>query len=136
MPPLRDRPDDIHFLVEHFLQQSKIKARFSDTAMRFLQYQPWPGNIRQLYNCVIAAAAMAEGSIIGVRDIELVLRPSRNVTITNSEQLCNIAELLQETERAHMLKALDRTNGHAANAAKMIGMSKSTFSEKRKRYGI
>ena len=136
LPPLRDRPDDIPLLVEHFLQQSKIKAQFSDTALQFLLYQPWPGNVRQLQHCVVAAAAMAEGGTIGVRDIELVLRPDHHFTAADGEQLCNIAELLKETERAHMLKALDRTNGHAAHAAKLIGMSKSTFSEKRKRYGI
>lgn len=136
LPSLRDRPDDIPLLVEHFLQQSNINARFSDTALQFLLHQPWPGNVRQLQHCVAAAAAMAEGNIIGVRDIEIVLRTDRNISTAKGEQLCNISELLKETERAHMLKALDRTNGHAAHAARLIGMSKSTFSEKRKRYGI
>lgn len=136
LPPLRDRPDDIPLLVEHFLQQAKIKVHFSETALQFLLHQHWPGNIRQLQHCVIAAAAMAEGDTIGVRDIELVLRPARHSAAADSEQLGNVAELLKETERAHMLKALDRTNGHATDAAKLIGMNKSTFSEKRKRYGI
>lgn len=136
LPPLRDRSDDISLLVEHFLQQVKIKVQFSETAMQYLLHQPWPGNIRQLRHCVIAAAAMAEGDTIGVRDIELVLRPDCRSATTDGEQLGNIAELLKETERAHMLKALDRTNGNAAQAANLIGMSKSTFSEKRKRYGI
>lgn len=136
LPPLRDRLDDIPLLVEHSLQQTKITKQFSETAMQFLLHQPWPGNIRQLQHCVIAAAAMAEGDTIGVRDIELVLRPDRRSGATDAEQVGNVAELLKETERAHMLKALDQTNGHAAQAAKLIGMSKSTFSEKRKRYGI
>ena len=79
---------------------------------------------------------MAEGDTIGVRDIELVLRPNRRAAATDAEQLENVAELLKETERAHMLRALDQTNGNAAQAAKLIGMSRATFSEKRKRYGI
>jgi DNA-binding NtrC family response regulator len=136
LPSLRDRSDDIPLLVEHFLKQSKMKARFSETALQFLRHQPWPGNVRQLQHCVIAASAMAEGDIIGVRDIELVLRPNRSSAATDDEPLRSVVELLKETERAHMLKALDRTRGHAAQAAEMIGMSKSTFSEKRKRYGI
>ena len=136
LPPLRDRTDDIPLLVEHFLQQAKIEMQFSETAMQFLLHQPWPGNIRQLKHCITAAAAMAEGDTIGVRDIELVLRPDRRSAAAEGEPLGGIAELLKKTERAHMLKALAQTNGHAAQAAELIGMSKSTFSEKRKRYGI
>lgn len=136
LPPLRQRPDDIPLLVAHFLQQTKIAKEFSETAMQFLMHQPWPGNIRQLQHCVIAAAAMAEGDAIGVRDIEPVLRPDRRPGAADGGQLGNIAEILKETERAHMIKALDQTGGHAARAAELIGMSKSTFSEKRKRYGI
>jgi transcriptional regulator with GAF, ATPase, and Fis domain len=136
LPPLRDRSDDIPLLVEHFLEQAKLRTRFSEPAMQFLTQQPWPGNIRQLQHCVIAAAAMAEGDTVDVRDIEVVLRLNRRPAPADDDQIGNIAGLLKQTERAHMLKALSRTNGHAAQAAQLIGMSKAAFSEKRKRYGI
>lgn len=136
VPALRDRPDDIPLLVEHFLQQAKIDAQFSETAIQYLLHQPWPGNIRQLEHCVVAAAAMAEDKTIGIRDIEMVLRPDHCSTANDSAPLGTISEVLKETERAHMLKALDRTNGNGAQAAKLIGMSKTTFSERRKRYRI
>ncbi|MFQ5472985.1 MAG: sigma 54-interacting transcriptional regulator, partial [Dehalococcoidia bacterium] len=136
LPSLRDRSDDIPLLVEYFLQQTETKAQFSETAIQFLCHQPWPGNVRQLQHCVIAAVAMAERDTIGVRDIELVVRPSRNAADIDGEKLGTVAELLKQTERAHMLRALDRSNGRAAAAAELIGMSKSTFSEKRRRYGI
>jgi transcriptional regulator with GAF, ATPase, and Fis domain len=136
VPALRERSDDIPLLVAHFLRQAKIDAQFSETALQFLLHQPWPGNIRQLQHCVVAAAAMAEDKTIGIRDIEMVLRPDHRSAANDGAPLGNIAALLKETERAHMLKALDRANGNGAQAAKLIGMSKTTFSERRKRYGI
>ncbi|MFW6107016.1 MAG: sigma 54-interacting transcriptional regulator [bacterium] len=136
LPPLRERPDDIPMLVEHFLNQAKMPARFSEAAMQFLMRQPLPGNVRQLQHCVVAAAAMAEADTIGVRDIELVLRSDRRPAQGESEDLGNVAEVLKKTECAHMIRALDRTKGNAAQAARLIGMSKASFSEKRKRYGI
>lgn len=136
LPPLRERRDDVDLLVTHFLEQAQIEAEFSETAIQFLRHQPWPGNIRQLQHCVIAAAALAEDKTIGIRDIEMVLRPHRRPSAEEEPALGNVAELLKETERSHMLKALDQARGNATQAAKLIGMSKTAFSEKKKRYGL
>ena len=136
LPPLRDRPDDIPLLVEHFLKQAGIRAKFSEAAMQFLLRQPWPGNIRQLQNCVLAASAVAECDTVSIQDIESVLKRRRPPPPAEDGEIGNVAEVLKQTERAHMLKALSRTNGNASQAAQLIGVSKAAFSEKRKRYGI
>ena len=136
LPPLRERCDDIPLLIEHFLSNAGLKSRFSDPAIRFLQSQPWPGNIRQLQYIVLAAAAMATQDIIAVRDIQDVMGIRYEVTQQSENGLQNVADYLAEKEKEHMLKALELTNGRATKAAELIGMAKSTFSERRKRYGI
>lgn len=136
LPPLRERRDDIPLLIEHFLLSADLKSRFSVPAMRFIQSQPWPGNIRQLQYIVQAAAAMATQDIIAVRDIQDVMGIRYEAAPTTESGLQNVAVFLAEKEKEHMLKALEITNGHATQAAELIGMAKSTFSERRKRYGI
>lgn len=114
LPPLRQRRDDIPLLVEYFLRLARLKPRFSAAAMQLLEEQRWPGNVRQLQYVVQATPPLAEAG----------------------GPLRNIAELLAETEKNHILRALEAAAGNGTRAAELIGMSKSTFAERRKRYGI
>ena len=70
------------------------------------------------------------------RDIQDVMGIRYEVTQQSENGLQNVADYLAEKEKEHMLKALELTNGRATKAAELIGMAKSTFSERRKRYGI
>jgi len=76
VPPLRERPDDILFLAEHFLehfahQYQKGALRFSPPARALMQEHDWPGNVRELHNRIMQAVILAEGSEIGLRELDL-----------------------------------------------------------------
>ena len=76
LPPLREREDDIRLLAQFFLhrfaeQAGKAGLAFDQEAMRALNRNPWPGNVRQLENCIRRAVIMAEGKRLTVRDLEL-----------------------------------------------------------------
>jgi two-component system NtrC family response regulator len=76
LPPLREREDDIRLLAHYFLQRfsghaGKAGLAFEPEAMRALSRNPWPGNVRQLENCIRRAVIMAEGKRLTVRDLEL-----------------------------------------------------------------
>ena len=137
LPPLRERRDDIPLLVEYFLRLARLKPRFSAAAMKLLQEQGWPGNVRQLQYVVQATAALAEGATITPGELRDVLGiAATRAPAEAGGPLRNIAELLAETEKNHILRALDAAAGNATRAAGLIGMSKSTFAERRKRYDI
>ncbi len=79
LPPLRERRDDILLLAQHFLEEMNQqfttadepgykKKKNSDKAKKFLKEQPWPGNIRELYNVILQAMVMAEGSVLKEND--------------------------------------------------------------------
>ena len=74
VPPLRERREDIPFLVEHFLEKSRLSLAVDDEAMRTLMRYRWPGNVRELQNVVEQIACLARGSTIGLADLPESLR--------------------------------------------------------------
>jgi transcriptional regulator with GAF, ATPase, and Fis domain len=69
VPPLRERPDDVVALAEHFLGQYGDNFTFSRDALKMLQCYAWPGNVRELQNVVNKVAVVADGHEIGVQDV-------------------------------------------------------------------
>jgi DNA-binding NtrC family response regulator len=69
IPPLRERPEDIPLLVEHFSRQLPVPKRFSPAALRALAGHDWPGNVRELHFAVERAGLLAEGELIDVGDL-------------------------------------------------------------------
>jgi len=135
LPPLRDRRNDIPMLARHFLPrfraiQEKEIADFSPDAMRLLLDHPWPGNVRELENTVEHAVVLARGGLIQPSDLPVqVLEPE---TADPGES----ARSLQDTEKGHLLEALDACKWNKAETARRLGIGRSTLYSKMKKYRI
>ena len=136
VPPLRERAEDIPLLASYFLHQSSRQAPrkvtgFDDRAMTLMARYPWPGNVRELRNCVERAVIMGSGEQIGQDDlpIELLMGPA--------DQSEGGSELsLEFLEKRQIRRVLARTAGNKVQAAKLLGIGRTTLYEKLKQYGI
>jgi DNA-binding NtrC family response regulator len=131
VPPLRERPEDIVALADHFLQSKCAEKHFSADALRALQAYSWPGNIRELRNLVAKAAMESESTEISAAEIQQELSG-------DSAKNKPVAAMggLEGMERQMVVKALENTGGHRAKAAEQLGISRRTLSRKLREYNI
>jgi two-component system response regulator HydG len=133
-PPLRERREDIPALVAAFIDResggTSTVTGISREAMQLLSKYPWPGNVRELSNYIYRAMALSEGPVIQVRDLPLELRQGA----AESDR----AELpkMQAAEKQAIVEALASTGGHRVEAAKLLGIAKTTLYKKLKDYGL
>jgi Nif-specific regulatory protein len=124
VPPLRDRGDDILLLARHFLRSSahKLGKRilgFDPDVMRVFMEYPWPGNVRQLENCVEWAVDMAEKPWIMVEDIDpLVLEGA------GEPRRLSLKELRRELDADQIRVALAASGGNVSQAARLLGTNR------------
>jgi DNA-binding NtrC family response regulator len=137
LPPLRERPEDIHPLVIHFIEHYKQKTgRFisgiSKDALQALITYEWAGNVRELENAIERAVALGSGPIVHVGDL-----PS-NLQYPTTERLPERNELLplEELERRAILRTLRETAGDKLAAARILGIGKTTLYRKLKQYNL
>ncbi len=133
VPPLRERPEDIVPIAEHFLQQTNPRSFFSGDALRVLQKYTWPGNVRELRNAVTKAAVLARDSEIRADDMVLG-RPTNGNGVEANGAVSSLPNL-DGMEKSAILKVLAQTNGHQQRAADLLGISRRTLSRKLKLYG-
>jgi len=133
VPPLRERPEDIVALAEHFLRLKAPGKNFSEQAISALLSHPWPGNIRELRNLVARVAMDSSGSELDFSRLTLALtgEPS-SLRQTASLPVSN----LDSMEEQMIIKALERTGGQRTLAAEQLGISRRTLSRKLKEYNI
>lgn len=134
IPPLRERSTDIHLLVQHFLkrfagEQGKHIRGFRSEAMRKLIDCPWPGNVRELENSVEHAVVLAKDSQIELKDL-----PTSLVDAPASES--NPVPTIIQSEERLIREVLDACNWNKTEAARQLGISRSTLYEKLKRLQI
>ena len=140
LPPLRDRKEDIPALANHFLSRFREKNRkdikdFSGKAMDLLIRYEWPGNIRELENCIERAVIMARGEVIAPADLPPPIQAlAQEKEASGPHFPAGIS--LQETERALILKTLEDTGGNRSRAAEILGINRRTLQIKLKEYGI
>jgi DNA-binding NtrC family response regulator len=121
LPPLRDRPAELEALAITFLPKS---ARLSPGARRAIERYPWPGNVRELKNTLWRAALLAEGADIEPRHLALPdPSPSNRSTPVS----------LADAEHAAIVAALDATDGNKLQAARRLGIARSTLLQKLRR---
>jgi len=140
LPPLRERPDDVPLLTEHFLSRmSKQRAGadyiISDAAMEALQNYDWPGNVRELENALERAAILsANTSLIDVNSLPArVVSPEPAPLVSERPPANPTLELI---ERAYILWVLQAEGGNKARAAEVLGIDPSTLYRKLNRYGL
>ena len=133
VPPLRERPEDIVALAEHFLSLKMPGKHFSERAISALLSHPWPGNIRELRNLVAKMAMESTGPEIDFSKLTAALtgHPS-GLRQTASMPVSN----LDSMEEQMIIKALERTGGQRTLAAEQLGISRRTLSRKLKEYNI
>jgi len=133
VPPLRERPEDIVALAEHFLRLKAAGKNFSSQAISALLSHPWPGNIRELRNLVARVAMESSGSEIGFAKVTAAISGEP----TALRQTASLpASNLESMEEQMIIKALERTGGQRALAAEQLGISRRTLSRKLKEYNI
>ncbi len=149
IPPLRDRPEDLHALIDRFLKRHGPERRISDAALTALKAYPWPGNVRELANTVEGLCLMAASDSIDVNDLPAKLRSSTNGDGKNGLSAPTATELasatpdeaaepvsMAEIERLHVERVLRHTGGKKAPAARILGVDVKTLASKIKKYGI
>ena len=133
VPPLRERPEDIVALAEHFLRLKNRNKSFSPQAISALLSHAWPGNIRELRNLVARMAMESTGVEIDFSKLsaELTGDPA-GMRQTASLPVAN----LDAMEEQMIIKALERTGGQRTLAAQELGISRRTLTRKLKEYNI
>jgi formate hydrogenlyase transcriptional activator len=137
VPPLRERTEDIPFLVRHFAQhfarlmKKQIDTISSDTMNALTRY-PWPGNIRELQNVIERAVILSPGKELKVPSTDLKPRLAENGSANDSLTL-------EEMERRHILAVLDQTNwvfSGPSGAAARLGIKRPTLQFRMRKLGI
>ena len=130
VPPLRERPDDIPVLVDHFVRKfslamNKRVNRVSPAAMELLQQQPWLGNVRELENAVERAMVVGQEPELQERDF----------IFKSTAPAATHGKTLEETERAHILRVLAECGDNQSRAAEVLDIDRVTLYHKLKKYG-
>lgn len=133
VPPLRERPADIRPLAYRFLRQwkelhRKPQVAFSAAALEALESYAYPANVRELRNIVEYAVVYGASPEILLQDLPPRLRGG---AIGATKKIS-----LEELERTYIAEVLDYTRGKKTLAASILGISRKTLLEKRKRYGL
>ena len=143
VPPLRERPDDIPLLVRHFVHQfgrrmgKTIETTPSDSMDALVRYD-WPGNIRELQNIIERAVIVTRGPVLNVAVGELTNRSAPS-PVAGPRTRKDIKFVLDETERQHILQALEEANWVIAGpngAAARLGMRRSTLHTRMQKLGV
>jgi formate hydrogenlyase transcriptional activator len=133
IPPLRERPEDIRSLVHHFAitYAERMQKRITGIAEEFMvavMRHSWPGNIRELQNCIERSVILTTGAVLNGPLPELTSTSELSAPVT-----------LEEAERSHILEILRQTDGLVGGrngAAVLLGMPRTTLIAKMKRLGI
>jgi DNA-binding NtrC family response regulator len=136
LPPLRDRREDIPFLIAHLLEavtrDLRLPARsITPEAVVALQAYDFPGNVRELRNLLERAAILARGSRIDVRDL-----PPLAPSVAASEADGGLRAQLEHLERTLVARALADAGGVQAEAARRLGLSRSHLAYRLRRLGL
>jgi DNA-binding NtrC family response regulator len=144
IPPLRARREDIDALADFFLQKfarelNKPRLSISEEARALLREYPWPGNIRELQNCIERAAILCNGSRVEAADLSVtagggddLLRDALDLSGTLSEAT---ERATRSVEKIKIVEALQQTASRN-EAARLLGISARTLGAKMKEYGL
>ncbi len=137
LPPLRSRPEDIPPLVQHFLSDlcrmaGRPRLEVDPELMRFFETYEWPGNVRQLRNCLESMVVMAADATLSVDD----LPPTMGHHLAHGEVEIPVGTTLEDLERTAVEQALEQFDGNRTHAAESLGISVRTLQRKLKAWGI
>jgi DNA-binding NtrC family response regulator len=143
LPPLRERADDIPFLVDHFIREfakanGKSTVGVDQNALQALTAYHWPGNVRELRNAIERAVILCSRPLVGMEELPTsVTQPSQPVVATASphgEVTIPVGTTVEQAERDLIMKTLEATGQNKTRAAEILGISLKTLHNKLKKY--
>jgi DNA-binding NtrC family response regulator len=140
VPPLRERREDIPLLARHFIRRynqqfNRRVEGLSPEALAVLTQYAWPGNVRELQNVIERLVGLVEGSVIGLSDLPLdLLLPDQRPGQRPPSYSLN--EATEEFERQIALRVLERARWNVSEAARILGVQRSSLNVKLARWGV
>lgn len=137
LPPLRERPEDIPLLAQHFLsrfarEMGKPVEGISEAAMAYLEGHCWPGNVRELQNVMERGVILAQGRLIAPRDLVIPAQPAEPFELSIPPQGLSLETL----ERRLIEKALQMAKGNQSQAARLLGLSRHALRYRMEKHGL
>jgi DNA-binding NtrC family response regulator len=137
IPSLRERPQDIPWLMERFFSESASRIETSLRGISSLAEEAalayaWPGNVRELRNRMERAVSLGLGTWVMPGD----LFPEQSHSLASDVKVGSLEDARLQAERRHILRALSVTNGELAAASKLLGIGRTTLWEKMRRLGV
>ena len=140
--PLREHPEDIvqlaHFFCDQFVKKSGREiSGFTPGALAALKVYDWPGNVRELRNAVERTVILCAGDQISETDIQLSTLATSEVASTSTSVVPSGGNMSLETlEQQHIMAVLESTEWNKSQAARILGIERSTLDRKLKRYQV
>jgi DNA-binding NtrC family response regulator len=140
LPPLRERPGDIPLIVNLFLEYfvktyHRQRLSISEAAKRWLQNQPWPGNIRQLKHLIERTLLLSSKDVLEVADFELTME--MDASDERRDILPQVGTMtIDDMERAMIVKAMKHYDGNISKVAEALGLSRAALYRRFEKYGI
>jgi two-component system nitrogen regulation response regulator NtrX len=136
VPPLRERPEDIHDLADYFLAEFCARNNFrrktiDDEVFRVLENYAWPGNARELRNTVERMAILSREDRISAPSIPLEIR-----LVPPADSRSNLHLTRDSAERESILKALEQSNWNVSGAARILGIERTNLHKRIRALGI
>jgi transcriptional regulator with PAS, ATPase and Fis domain len=137
IPPLRERPEDISHLTDFFLEKISRRAgkritTIDEEVRKVFNQHGWPGNLRELENVIEAAVHLTDGERITIYSLPESLKGDPKILIGQ----LSLKEILEETEKRIIERTLEQVHQDRLEAAKALGISKSSMYEKIKKYKL
>lgn len=134
IPPLRARDGDATLLAHAFLnkfakQQGRSLAGFTPQALASIEHHDWPGNVREMENCIKRAVIMSEGPQVSAEDLGLTVSAQEPEPV-------NLRQVRDEAERNAVIRVLGRVDGNIVKAAELLGVSRPTLYDLLNRHGL
>ncbi len=129
LPPLRERKDDIHLLIDHFINKKSPnrKRKFSQEAMDIMLNYHWPGNIRELENVIERVVTLTPDNLIKIDDLPQNITNETKAGLMKDDILSgrlSLDEAISSFEKEIILTALEKTNYVQTQAANLLGISR------------
>jgi DNA-binding NtrC family response regulator len=141
LPPLRERVDDIPGLASRRLQAAaqlynRRPLSLSSAALRWLQAQPWPGNVRQLQQWVDRAVLVGSGDVLEIDDFQETARMDARGTLVGDTLPAVGSMTMEEMERAMIVKTIRHHGGNLSRVAESLGLSRAALYRRLEKYEI
>jgi len=143
VPPLRERPEDIQLLADHFLallarEYGRRPKTFEAEAALALRRYAWPGNVRELRNVVERLMIMVPGEVVTANDLAFLgqgaVTPARGGVVPDRIVPLHLAR--DDFEKGYILHALSAQQGNMSRTADVLGVERSNLYRKMRRFGI